>query len=137
MSGLRPQSINHDDGTRLQALAIADFAIAENIVNAVKKAAEYSQMSTQRVYRPRKQARARGYDFKTSRQLKLEYVQDASRSEALKKLTPKIEEAIKEAVRKDRYGREKSCAELAVSFNLFSNTVFYFSRILVFETSNQ
>lgn len=43
MSESRPQSINHDDdGTHLQALAIAEFAIAENIVNAVKKAAEYS-----------------------------------------------------------------------------------------------
>jgi hypothetical protein len=124
MTNSRPQNINHDDGTRLQALAIAEFAIAKQIVSAVKLVSDYSKISTQRIYELRKQARARRFDLEVSTQLKLEYVQDAPRSGAPKKLTPEIEEAIKEAVRRDRYGREKSCAELAAPFNLSANIIF-------------
>ena len=122
-SNSQSQNVNHEDGVRLQALAIAEFAIGEKIYNAVKKAAEYFQMFTQRIYRFRKQARVRGFDPEVSKQLKLEYVQDAPRLGISKKLTPKIEKVIKEAVRKDRYGREKSCTELDVPFNLFANIV--------------
>ena len=101
------QSINHDDGTRLQALALAEAGIANKIVTAI------TEISRHTVKRLQNQARARGYDPNKSKKLKLSYVTDAPRSGRPAVITPELESAILAAVRKDRYGREKTSFMLA------------------------
>ena len=96
------QSINHDDGTRLQALALAEAGIAVKIITAM------TDISRWTISRLQKQARDRGYDPNTSKKLLLSYVTDAPRSGRPKAVTPEVESAIPAAVRKDRYGREKT-----------------------------
>jgi hypothetical protein len=68
------QSVNHDLGQRLQALALAEFGVAQTVVT------EITGLSRSSVSRLKKQARERGYDPSVSRALKLEYVEDAPRS---------------------------------------------------------
>lgn len=125
---LRPQNVNHTIGARLQALAIAEFAFADNLKNAVKMASHYSGVSTKRIYSLRKQARQRGFDPETSSQLKIEYVQDAPGKGARIQLTLEVKKAIVEAIKRDRYGREKTCQQLAEPHGLSHTTVHRFLK---------
>ena len=68
------QSVNHDDGTRLQALALAEAGIAVKIVTAI------TGISRSTISRLQKQARVRGYDPNQSKKLLLSYVTDNPRS---------------------------------------------------------
>ena len=87
------QSVNHNLGTRLQALALAEQGIAIKIVEAV------CQFSNQTAYRLRKQARERGYNPEISRQLKLEYVVGKPRSDRPLTATSAVEQAILKTIR--------------------------------------
>lgn len=101
------QNVNHDDGTRLQALALAEAGIAVTIITAI------NEISRQTISRLQKQARVRGYDPKESKKLLLPHVTDAPRSGRPTVITPEVDSAILAAVRKDRYGREKTSFMLA------------------------
>ena len=100
------QSINHDNGTRLQALALAAAGIP------VKNITAMTEISRWTISRLQKQARDRGYDPNTSKKLLLSYVTDAPRSGRPKVATPEIENIILTAVRKNRYDREKTLSML-------------------------
>jgi len=52
--------------------------------------------------------------------LKIEHVQDRDRHGRKKKITSAVEEAIVDAVTKDRYGREKTLVQLGLQFNISS-----------------
>ena len=71
-----PQSINYDDGQRLQALSLAEFGVA------LKTAAEQAGLTggAKAVRRLQQKARSRGYDPAISKILKLSYVVDSPRS---------------------------------------------------------
>ena len=69
-----PQSVNHDDGVRLQALALAEAGIDTKIITAI------TEISRQSISRLQKQARTRGYDPSTSKKLYISYVIDQPRS---------------------------------------------------------
>ena len=82
------QSINHDNGTRLQTLALAEAEIAVKIITAI------TEISRWIVSRLQKQARAREYDPNISKKLLLSYVTDAPKSERPTVVTPEIESVI-------------------------------------------
>ena len=111
------QSVNHDDGTRMQALALAEAGIAQKIITAMTEISRYS------ISRLKKTARDRGYDPSESKKLLLSYVIDTPRSGRPPVITQAVEEAILEAIRKDRYGREKTSFMLAREQGLSSSTV--------------
>lgn len=102
----RPQSVNHDLGTRFQALVIAEYCEANQIPQGVAKAATWTKISKQTVYRLKKQARERGFDPVTSPALKLEYVEDQPRSGRPLEATSAVEQQLMINVRKDRNSRE-------------------------------
>ena len=101
------QSINYNDGTRLQALTLAEYGIAAKIVTAITEVSRWT------VSRLKQQARDRGYNFTVSKKLLLSYVSDAPRSGRPSVITPELESAILAVVRKNRYGREKTSFMLA------------------------
>ena len=111
------QSINHDNGTRLQALALAEAGIPVKIITAM------TEISRWTISRLQKQARDRGYDPNTSKKLLLSYVTDAPRSGRPKVVTPEIENVILAAVRKNRYGREKTLSMLTAEQGISATTV--------------
>ncbi len=112
-----PQSVNHDDGTRLQALTLIEAGIAHQIITAV------TDISRRTINRLQKKARDRGYDPQQSNKLFLSYVTDQPRSGRPAVVTPEVESAIITAVRKDRYGREKTSFMLAAEQGLSSTTI--------------
>ena len=111
------QSVNHDSGTRLQALALAEAGIATKIVTAI------TEISRQTIARLKTQARDRGYNPSKSRKLFLSYMSDAPRNGHPSVITPKLESAILAAVRKDRYGHEKTSFMLAAEQGISFTTV--------------
>ena len=111
------QSINHDNGTRLQALALAEAGIASKIVTAITEISRFT------ISRLQKQARIRGYDPEVSKKLLLSYVEDAPRSGRPPVITPQVEEAVIQAIRKDRDGREKTSFMLAAEQGISSSSV--------------
>ena len=60
--------------------------------------------------------------------LKIEHVKDRDRRGRQKKITSAVEEAIVDAVTKDRYGREKTLVQLGLQFNISSQSVFQILR---------
>ena len=110
------QSVNHDDGTRMQALALAEYGVHHKIITALTKITKSS------IYRYKAQARQRGYDPSQSRQLLNSYVTDAPRSGRPTVITPEVEAAIIAAIRKDRYGREKTSFMLAAEQGISSSS---------------
>ena len=111
------QSTNHDNGTRLQALALAEAGIPVKIITAM------TEISRWTISRLQKQARDRGYDPNTSKKLLLLYVTDAPRSGRPKVVTSEIESVILAAVRKNRYDREKTLFMLIAEQGISATTV--------------
>ena len=111
------QSVNHDDGIRLQALVLTEAGIAIKIVTAI------TEISRQTVGRLRKQARDREYQPDLSKKLLLSYVTDSPRSGRSSVITSELESAIIAAVRKDRYGREKTFFMLGAEQGISVSTV--------------
>ena len=111
------QSVNHDDGTRMQALALYEYGIAHKIITAITKVSKSS------IYRLKAQARERGYNPSQSTKLLNSYVTDAPRSGRPSVITQAVKGAILEAIRKDRYGREKTSGMLAGEQGLSLSTV--------------
>ena len=66
-----------------------------------------TQLSSQSVYRLKRQARERGYNPDVSRQLKLAYVVDKPRAGRPRKYGRVVEQATTEAADEDGEGREK------------------------------
>ena len=116
-SKLNTQSINHDNGIRLQALALTEAGIVNKIITAITEVSRFT------INRLQKQARTRGYDPDISKKLLLSYVVDAPRSRRPPVVTPQLESVILTAVRKDRDGREKSSYTLAAEQGISSTTV--------------
>ena len=116
------QSINHDNGTRLQALALAEAGIAIKIVTAI------TEISRQTVSRLQKQARTRGYNPEASKKLLLSYVIDEPRSGRPAMITPQLETAVLASIRKDRDGREKTSLMLAAEQGICSTTILKFLK---------
>ena len=106
------QSVNHDLGTRIQALALAEAGIAVKIVKAI------SQLSHQTIYRLKKQARERGYDPEISKQLLLKYVLNKLRSDRSSLVILEVKQIILKTVRKDRDNREKFSARIKYEHEL-------------------
>ena len=102
----------HDLGTKVQAFALAEYGVP------TKKVADLTGLSMRSVTRLKQTARQRGYDPETSMILLTKYVEDAPRSGRPKKITPEQEKAVVDRVKKDRYGREMSTAELGGEFKL-------------------
>ena len=96
---------------------MAEAGIAVKIITAM------TEISRWTISRLQKQARDRGYDPNTSKKLLLSYVTDAPRSGRPKVITPEVESAILAAVRKDRYGREKTSFMLAAEQGISVITV--------------
>ena len=111
------QSVNHSNFHRFQALTLAEHGVP------VKEVADICKMSTQTIYRLKKQARERGYDPAVSRLLEEAYVIDAPRSGQPPKVTEEVEKAILDNVRKDKSGREKPSAVLGYEHGLSSTTI--------------
>ena len=103
---------SHNSGTRVQALALVEYGIPSRLV------ADVTGLSQRSVIRLQRTARQRGYDPQVSKVLLTKYVEDAPRSGCPKEITPEQEEAVIDRVKKDRYGREMSTAELGGVFKL-------------------
>lgn len=95
------QSIDHNDETRLQALALVEFGIANKIVTVI------IEISRRSIGRLQKQVRDRNYNPSKSKKLLLFYMTDASRFGRSSIITFELESVIIAVVRKDRYKREK------------------------------
>ena len=108
------QSVNHDPGTRLQALALAEAGC--------KTYQAITKVSRQSVSRYRKIAIQRGYNPDVSKKLKLEYVTDAPRSGRPTIITPELEAVVLAAVRKNRNSREKTSFTLGFEQGISAST---------------
>ena len=125
------QSVNHDLGKRLQALALAELSdVLKKTGSKVefkitqKTIAAIAGVSQKTVSRLRQQARNCGYNPEISTELKLEYVQDAPRSGGPSKLTSKIEAAIVRTIEdKDRNQRAKPAALLGYENKVSASTM--------------
>ena len=113
----RPQNINHDVGTRLQALALVEHGVQPKDVE--KK----TGISVSQISRLRKKARERGFQPEQSSVLRLELVIDAPRSGRPPKLTPDVEAQIVAQVTKNRFNRERAAASIGVDFDLCAGTI--------------
>lgn len=106
------QSVNHDSGTRLQALTLTELEIAVKIIEAI------TQLSRQFVSRLKKQARVKNYNSKISKQLRLKYVIDASRSDRFIIIIFAVEQIILKTIRKNRNERKKIFAHITAENKL-------------------
>ena len=113
----KAQTINHDDETRLQALALAEADIATKIVTAITEISRFT------ISRLQKQARNREYDLSNSKKLLLSYVSNVPRSGRPSVITPELESAILASIRKNRYSREKTSFMLAAEQEILFTTV--------------
>jgi hypothetical protein len=113
----RPQSRSLHLGQRLQALALAEENIAAKIVQTI------TEVSVRFISALKKKAREREYDSSVSRVLKLEYIEDASRSKRSFKVTSIVEAAILNNVQTDRHEREKTSTFLKYEHEVSSNTI--------------
>ena len=89
------QSVSHDVGTRLQALALVELGVPLEHIKAI------TLMSSKSVYRLKRQARERGYNPEVSRQLKLAYVVDKPRTGRPKKYGRVVEQDTTKTIRED------------------------------------
>jgi len=97
----------HDPGTRLQALTLLEFGVPHTtitIITGIPKASIYSL---------RKRAIKRGYNPDISKQLLLEYVENAPQSGRPKKVTPELEEEVVKVVTKNSTTRQMTTQQIA------------------------
>ncbi|KAL9606861.1 MAG: hypothetical protein Q9167_008147, partial [Letrouitia subvulpina] len=80
-------SVNHDLGTRIQALSLAEYGLPHQTVTAITGVSRWG------ISRLRKQAIERGYNPDISKRLLLEYVEDKPRSGRPHVVTPDKKEA--------------------------------------------
>jgi transposase len=76
-------------------------------------------------------AKSRGFD-PNARPCRVldEHIKDAPRSGRPTKQTPKVQEEVLKKVRRDRYGREKTCDGIAIELRLAG---IYISRVTVWR----
>ena len=96
----------HDLAVRIQALALVEEGIT------VKRVMEITSLSRRTIFDLKKKARERGYNPAQSRTLKIEYVEDASRSGRPKEVIEEKKQELLDYVRKNHENREKSSEEL-------------------------
>ena len=104
----------------MQALALAEYGIAQKIITAV------TEISKSSIYRLKQQARDRGYNPSQFKKLLNSYVSDAPRFGRPTVISREIEDAILPAIRRDRYGREKTSYMLAAEQGLSLSIVLRF-----------
>ena len=85
----------HDDGTRVQALAL--LSVKTPMAEIIEKTG-YTEST---IYKIRKKAKSRGYDPSKDEKILLAYVTDAPKTGRPKKCTPEVEEAIIKAISKN------------------------------------
>ena len=73
---------------------------------------EITSLSRRTIFDLKKKARERGYNPAQSRTLKIEYVEDASRSGRPKEVIEEKKQELLDYVRKNHENREKSSEEL-------------------------
>jgi len=101
---------NTDIATRALIVTLKSPLVGMKTADVVKKVG-CSARQVQRIYG---RAIQRGFDLnQTPFILKDEWLQDAPRSGRLTKQTPETTKAIVAKVQHDRYGRERTCADLA------------------------
>jgi hypothetical protein len=94
MGGKRPQI-----AIRIQALALIEEGVP------IRRVMEATGMAKSSIFRLRKTARERGYDPDESRQLKEEYVDDATRSGRPRSMTEEQRQSVVQRVREQREGK--------------------------------
>ena len=82
------QSVNHDDGTRIQALALTKYGITHKIITTITKVSKSS------IYRLKAQARERSYNLLQSKKLLKSYVTDTPRSGRPIVIIPEVKDTI-------------------------------------------
>ena len=101
---------------RAQALALLKYEININSVIT------YTGFSRSYLYEMRKKARDRGFNPSISFILKDEYLTDAPRSGRPLKATPELVAKLLSLITRDRYGREKTTAQLASELGVAKQT---------------
>ena len=113
----------YDSATRAQIVALRAYGIS---AADIAKTTQISERTIRDIYR---RAVDRGFNPKSSPPLVLNtHVDDASRLGRPSKQTEDTKNAILEKVRRDRYGREKTCAYIAAGVEGVSATTVW--RIL-------
>ncbi|OOQ82630.1 hypothetical protein PEBR_40468 [Penicillium brasilianum] len=100
--------VKYDIATRTTAIMMSVFGVEPRYIS------DWTGIPTETVKIIYKRAVERGFDpSKRPFTLIDAYVADASRSGRPRKHTPELETTVLAKVRRDRYGREKTCAEIA------------------------
>lgn len=97
----------HDDGTRVQALAL--LSVKTPMAEIIKKTG-YTEST---IYKIRKKAKSRGYDPSKDEKILLAYVTDAPKTGRPKKCTLEVEEAVIKAISKNSTTRQLSTQAIA------------------------
>jgi transposase len=113
---------SYDNATRAQALTLkfAGFSNAKII--------SITDIETRTLNKLYQKAISRGLDLSEDAKLLDIYVQDTARSGWPKKQTDTVKEEVLSKVRTDRYGREKTCTQIAAEVGGVSDTTVW--RIL-------
>ena len=104
-----PHQITHDDGLRLQALALVEYGIAPKLVQGI------TDIHKSTISRLRKKARERGYNPEISKKLFLSYVTDGQYTGRPSSITVELETELIDHVTSNRNTREQTLGELSIA----------------------
>jgi transposase len=107
----------YDIAQRAQALTLLQIGVSFDIIT------ETTGISERQVYRYLEAAKKHGYNPSLSEILRDEYLTNAPKSGRPRALDEAGEEELAEAIRRDRYAREKSSLTLGVEQNISASTV--------------
>lgn len=105
--------MSSDITTRAQVVTLKSFT-----TKTTREIAVITGLSVATVNRVYAQAIQRGYDHHADPMIRDVFVQDAPRSGRPSKQTETTKELVTSKIRRDRYGREKTCANLAGELSL-------------------
>ena len=105
--------MSSDITTRAQVVTLKSFT-----TKTTREIAVITGLSVATVNRVYAQAIQRGYDHHADPMIRDIFVQDAPRSGRPSKQTETTKELVTSKIRRDRYGREKTCANLAGDLSL-------------------
>ena len=113
---------SYDDATRAQALTLKVMGVSNAEIEAI------TGIQPRTLNALLRKAKERGYDPNVSKKLLDIHVKDSPRSGRPTKRTAELVENVISKVSRDRYGREKTCSQIAIEVGGVSDTTVW--RIL-------
>ena len=117
-------NVHHDLGERIQALTLLTAGWH------IDRIVEYTTLLRSQIYAIAQKAKERGFQPEVDHIILAEYCEDSPKSGRPKKTTLEKEEAVRKAIVKDRYAREKTVKQLGIDIGLSSSSIWRILRRL-------